>query len=146
MMKFCMKFLFFISIDLTRFSFVFVLVRSSCPEVFCKKGALRDFAKFTGKHLCQSLFFNKFLKKRLWHMFFHVNFVKFLRTPFLTEHLRWLLLFGAFTLFLLNLFSWVTEIYIWKFSNLNFFQVGWKQWTGLRGTDILWASPEILWC
>ena len=29
------------------------------PEVFCKKGVLRNFAEFTGKHLCQSLFFNK---------------------------------------------------------------------------------------
>ena len=29
------------------------------PEVFCNKGALRNFAKFTGKHLCQSLFSNK---------------------------------------------------------------------------------------
>ena len=29
------------------------------PEVFCKKGALNNFSKFTGKHLCQSLFFNK---------------------------------------------------------------------------------------
>ena len=28
-------------------------------EVFCKKGVLRNFAKFIGKHLCQSLFFNK---------------------------------------------------------------------------------------
>ena len=27
--------------------------------MFCKEGALRNFAKFTGKHLCQSLFFNK---------------------------------------------------------------------------------------
>ena len=27
--------------------------------VFCKKGVLRNFAKFTGKHLCQSLFFHK---------------------------------------------------------------------------------------
>ena len=34
-------------------------IRSSHPEVFCKKVALRNFAKFTGKHLCQSLFFNK---------------------------------------------------------------------------------------
>ena len=34
-----------------------------------------------------------FLKKRLWHRCFSVNFVKFRRTPFLTEHLRWLLLF-----------------------------------------------------
>ena len=28
--------------------------RSSRPEVFCKKGVLRNFTKFTGKHLCQS--------------------------------------------------------------------------------------------
>ena len=27
--------------------------------MFCKKGVLRKFTKFTGKHLCQSLFFNK---------------------------------------------------------------------------------------
>ena len=33
--------------------------RSSHPEVFCKKGVIRNFAKLTGKHLCQSLFFNK---------------------------------------------------------------------------------------
>ena len=32
------------------------------------------------------------LKKRLWHRCFAVNFAKFLRTPFLTEHLCWLLL------------------------------------------------------
>ena len=54
-------------------------------------GVLRNFAKFVGKHLCQSLFFNKvaglrattLLKKRLWHRCFPVNFTKFLRTPFL---------------------------------------------------------------
>ena len=65
--------------------------RNSRPEVFCKKVVLRNFAKFTGKHLCQSLFFNKvaglksptLLKKRLWHRCFPVNFAKFLRTPFL---------------------------------------------------------------
>ena len=33
--------------------------RSSSPEVFCKKGFLKNFAKITGKHLCKSLFFNK---------------------------------------------------------------------------------------
>ena len=65
--------------------------RSSRSETVCKKGVLRNFIKFTGKHLCQSFFFNKFaglrsatlLKKRLWHTCFPVNFVKFLRTPFL---------------------------------------------------------------
>ena len=33
--------------------------RSSRPEVFCKKRVLRNFVKLTGKHLYQSLFFNK---------------------------------------------------------------------------------------
>ena len=32
------------------------------------------------------------LKKRLWRRCFSVSFAKFLRTPFLIEHLRWLLL------------------------------------------------------
>ena len=32
------------------------------------------------------------LKKRLWHKCVPVNFAKFLRTSFLKEHLRWLLL------------------------------------------------------
>ena len=62
--------------------------RSSPPEVFCKKGVLRYMAKFTGKRLCQSLFFSglkpaTLLKKRLWHRYFSVNFTKYLRTPFL---------------------------------------------------------------
>ena len=33
------------------------------------------------------------LKKRLWHRCFPMNFVRFLRKPFLTEHLQWLLLY-----------------------------------------------------
>ena len=33
--------------------------RSSCPQVLCKKGVLKNFTKFTGKHLWQSLLFNK---------------------------------------------------------------------------------------
>ena len=33
--------------------------RSSRPEVFCEKGALRSFAKFKVKHLWQSLFLIK---------------------------------------------------------------------------------------
>ena len=35
------------------------MFRSSRPREFCKKGVLRNFTKFTGKHLCQSLSFNK---------------------------------------------------------------------------------------
>ena len=33
--------------------------RSSCQEVFYKQVVLRNFVKFTGKHLFQSLFLNK---------------------------------------------------------------------------------------
>ena len=36
-----------------------LLDRSSHRRCSMKKGFLRNFAKFTGKHLCQSLFFNK---------------------------------------------------------------------------------------
>ena len=70
--------------------------RSSPPELFFKKGLLRNFAKFRGKLLCQVVFFNKvaglspatLLKKRLWHRCFPVNFAKFLRSPFLIKHYR----------------------------------------------------------
>ena len=52
------------------------------PEVFCKNGVPKNFAKFIEKHLCQILFFNKIaglspatlLKKRLWYRYFTVNF------------------------------------------------------------------------
>ena len=67
------------------------LVRSSHPEVLCRKGVPRNFAKFTGNTCTRFSFFNKvaglrpkackFIKKRLWHRYFHVNFAKFLRTP-----------------------------------------------------------------
>ena len=33
--------------------------RNSRPKMFCKKGGLRNFTKFTGKHLCQSLYLIK---------------------------------------------------------------------------------------
>ena len=33
--------------------------RSRRSEVFCEKAVLISFAKFTGKRLCQSLFFSK---------------------------------------------------------------------------------------
>ena len=52
--------------------------------MFYKKGVLGSFAKFTGKHLCQKLFCV-------------LNFAKFLRTPFFTEHLPLLLLYLKIT-------------------------------------------------
>ena len=83
------------------------------PEVFYKKrcfshqrcsvrkGILRNFGKFTGKHLCQGLIFNNvvdlrpatFIKMRPWRRCFPVNFAKFLRTPFLQKTSGRLLLY-----------------------------------------------------
>ena len=71
--------------------------RSSLPDAFCETGVPKNFPKFTGEHLCQSLFFDKvaglrpgtLLKKRPWHSCFPVNFAKFVKTPFLIEHLWW---------------------------------------------------------
>ena len=53
---------------------------------FYKKGAPKNFAKFTGKSLCQSL--TCVLKKGLWDRCFPVYFAKYARTPFLTEQFR----------------------------------------------------------
>ena len=53
---------------------------------------LRNFAKYTGKHLCQSLFFNKVTGL-------------FLRTPFFTKHLR----MTTSALFTENLWTTVSE-------------------------------------
>ena len=57
--------------------------------MFWKKLLLRNFEKFAGKHLCQSLIFKKvadlkpatLLKRALSHIRFPMNFTKFLRTP-----------------------------------------------------------------
>ena len=50
----------------------FSLHHKQPPKMFCKKGVLRNFAKFTGKHLYQRLFFNKVAGKKesLAHVFF----------------------------------------------------------------------------
>ena len=67
-----------------------ISLQKQLPEVFWKIGVFRNFAKFAGKRLCQSLFFNKVAgyspwKERLWHRCFHANFVKFLSTLFYTS-------------------------------------------------------------
>ena len=76
--------------------------RSSHQWCSVKKGVVKNFIKFIGKHLCQSLFFNKvaslrpatLLEKRLWHRCFPVNFVKFLRTP--PDECFWISLLSPF--------------------------------------------------
>ena len=66
------------------------IFRSNHQRCSVTKGVLRNFAKFIGKHQCQSLLFNKvvglmpaaFLKKRLWHRCFPMIIENFQITPF----------------------------------------------------------------
>ena len=55
------------------------------PEVVYVKRCLKNFAKFTGKHLCQSLFFNKVAGLRS-------EFCEISKTIFFYLHLWWQLL------------------------------------------------------
>ena len=75
---------------------------SSCSHRRCSVeiGPLEKFTKFTGKHLCQSLFLHKvadlrpaiLLKKRLGYRCFPMNFEKLLRTSSLHSPSEQLLL------------------------------------------------------
>ena len=84
------------------------------PEVFRKKGFARNFPKFAGKHSCQGLFFKEsdglrpatLLKKRLLHSCFFVNFAKFLKAPFVTEHIWWLVLYLSSIFSTRSFFVW----------------------------------------
>ena len=114
--KYVMENFIFCAVSVFRLHLCFITVSDSTlvnlgkkqpPEVFYKrKGVLWIFAKFTGKHQCQSLFFDEvaclrpaaLLKKRLWHRCFLVNFAKFQRTPFLQNTSERLLLFDLTSL------------------------------------------------
>ena len=81
-------FLVFITVKFSVLLWKIKIYQQQPQKVFFKKGVLRNFAKLTGKRLCQSLFFDKvvgpatLLKKRLWQRCFPVIFAKFLKTPF----------------------------------------------------------------
>ena len=65
-----------------------LIYRNSCLEVFCKKGVLWTFVKFTEKHLCFSLFLPRpetLLKKRLEHKCFICEFYTFSQNTFFTK-------------------------------------------------------------
>ena len=77
------------------------------PEVIVRRCSVKkvflEISQNSQENTCAGdYFFNKvaglrlatLLKKRLWHKCFLMNFAKFLRTPFVTEHLWWLLLYG----------------------------------------------------
>ena len=84
----------------------FCNLRSSRLEVFCSKGVLTNFTKFAGKHLCQSLFFNRvaghepatLVKKETLELVFSCELCEiskntfFYRTPRVAAFVIWMLL------------------------------------------------------
>ena len=124
-----LTFLLFISREIGILELLLAVAGSSHQRCSVRKGVLRNFAKFTGKDLCQILFFNKvasltpatLLKERLWHRCFPVSFAKFLRTPFLQNTSRRLLR-SRYILHKLGnstLFSKNVIFMLWKFVSLS---------------------------
>ena len=71
--------------------------KSSRSQIPFKTGVLKNFAIFTGKHLCWSLFLIKFLFNKVSLQMtptqvLSYEYCKIVRNSFFTEHLRWLLL------------------------------------------------------
>ena len=60
-------------------------------QMFSVKKIFLKISQHSQENTCARVSFN-FIKKRLWRRCFPVICAKFLRIPFLTEHLRWLLL------------------------------------------------------
>ena len=86
------------------FHFESIKLRSSRSQMSFKIEIFKNFAIFTGKHLCWSLFVIKlpayiactFIIKRLQHRYFFIIIAKFLRTSFFIEHLQQLLFKAMF--------------------------------------------------
>ena len=75
------------------------LLNLSFADIFLELGVLKNFAIFTGKHLCCSLYLTKlqacnFIKKNTQTKVFSCEYCKkILRKPFFTEYLRRLFLY-----------------------------------------------------
>ena len=68
---------------------IFMLTKAVVRRWSLKKDVLKNFANFTGKYLCWSLFLIRtcnFIKKRLQHRCFPMKFAKFLRTTILKRN------------------------------------------------------------
>ena len=122
------------SLEWRRFFLPSIKYRSSLPEVFGKKGVLKNFPKFTEKKLCRSLFFNKFAglrpatlcKKIHRHRCFPLIFPKVLRTPFFKTALVTASENSVITIRLITLRTVA-----------RFYWTNWHLWTEIQ---ILWVT------
>ena len=78
--------------------------------MFFKIGVLKNFANFTGKHLCWSVFL---INLEAFSQLFSCKICKIFKNTFFTKHLRWLLL---------SIFCWLTRIHCEPWINRECFQ------------------------
>ena len=93
-------------------------IRSSRPVLFCKKGIIKNIAKFTGKHLCQSLLIKiKTLAQVLSCKFCGISKNTFpYRTPPVAASGRYCQIFKSALVYP----SKTAEQFLLHFQNLNF--------------------------
>ena len=100
--------------------------RSSHRRCSVRKDVYQNFAKFTGKHLRQSLFFNKaagisnFIKNEALAQVFSCEFYEISNNNFFTKHFRWLLLSGILLNNLME--NYVLCLLISTFTKNSFFE------------------------
>ena len=63
------------------------IIQKHPSKMFYKKGVLKNFAKFIGKQLWQSLLFNNFIKKEALAQAFSCEFCEIFKNTFFTDHL-----------------------------------------------------------
>ena len=79
--------------------------------MFCKKGVLKNFIKFIGKHLCQSVQLQgcNFIKKELLAQVLSRESYEFYKNTFFIEYPRWVLLKEVF-----YKYSVIPKFSIWR--------------------------------
>ena len=97
--------------------FTLTIIRTRRLQMFYKIGVLKNFANFTGKHLCWSVLLIKFLTNSIKDTPTQVvscEIWKIFKNTSSTEHLQWLLLSKETPT---QVFAWE----IWEFFKNNFF-------------------------
>ena len=106
-------------------------------QLFYKKGVLRNFVNFIGKHLYRSLFLIELQAKRLKHRCFPVEFAKFLETGVYGRLLLKPVVSPGVSsnqLKLVHGFHCVKSVQVWSFF-WSVFSRSWTEYGEIRSTE-----------
>ena len=134
------------------------LFRSCRPKVFCKKGVLRNFTTFTGKHLCRASFLIKlqawacnFIKKETLAQVFSCGFCEIPKNSF--SYIIEILADICYSVKLLK--ATIKQLWVPKILDIQAtlrartWPVGRDLWgigRGLWKNEYIWINPSSLSC